>query len=335
MTAARPASRPRRSNAMPTGVLARLLALGLATPLCSCASTPTVADAPPTRSAAPATAADGSETRPIAFFEDRPVRRGDLDAALLEYGGGVVLREHLLDLRLERLAASRGVTIDESAIERERQLLRDTLDPDPDRAVELLEAIRRRQGLGDERFAALLRRNALLRALVAAQVRPDAAAIARIHDVRHGPRRSVRVIAIRSLADAESIRRDLADGAVFAEVAFERSTDPSRSAGGLVPPVSRLDPTWPSAFREAVFGVEVGGVSAPILVGDAWVLATVLGETAGDGTPIEAVRPELERLARLQQERVLMDRLVRELDAGLDPKVLDPSLREAWSRTRP
>jgi hypothetical protein len=72
-----------------------------------------------------------------------------------------------------------------------------------------------------------------------------------------------------------------------------------------------------------------------VLVGDAWVTATCLAEAPGDGTPIDAVRADLEPLARLQQERVRMDRLVRELDAGLDPRVLDPSLRDAWRRTRP
>ncbi len=275
------------------------------------------------------------DTAPVAFFDDRPVRRGDLDAALTEYGGGVVLREHLLDLRLAKLAASRGVAVDEAMIAEELARLQASLDPDPDRAADLLAAVRMRQGLGDARFGALLRRNALLRALVAGEVRPDEAAISRIHDVRHGPRRRVRVVASGSLAESEAVLRELADGGEFTEIAFRRSTDPSRASGGLVPPVSRLDPSWPASFREAVFSLSIGEISAPVLVEDAWVVALCLDETPGDGTSIEAVRAELERLARLQQERVLMDRLAREIDADLDPRVLDPSLRDAWRRTRP
>jgi len=273
-------------------------------------------------------------TTPLAFLDERAVRRGDLDAALLEYGGGVVLREHLLDLRLARLAASQGISLDDAMIAGELERLRDTLDPDPDRAVELLEAVRSRQGLGERRFAALLRRNALLRALVAGAVRPDEAAVERIHDVRHGPRRRIRMIANERLAEVEAALRDLAGGEAFDEIALRRSTDASRAAGGLVPPITRLDPTWPASLREAVFGLGIGEVSPPVLVEGSWVVALCLEEEPGDGTPLEAVRPELERLARMQQERVLMDRLVRELDDGLDPRVLDPRLREAWERTR-
>lgn len=330
------ASRPLRPRALVEG--SRWWILTAAAALSACA-TPSEPFADGTADRAPAVAATPTavdrNTAPVAFLDERPVRRGDLDTALAEYGGGVVLREHLLDLRLARLAASRGVVVDEEMIARELETLRAALDPDPDRAVELLEAVRSRQGLGDARFDALLRRNATLRALVAVEVRPDLAALERIHDVRHGPRRRVRVIASSTLADSEAVLRELADDGEFAEIAYRRSTDPSRAAGGLVPPVTRLDPAWPPAFRETAFTLGMGEVSSPVLVGDAWVVVLCLEEEAGDGTPIDAVRPELERLARLQQERVLMDRLVRELDAGLDPRVLDPSLREAWLRTRP
>ena len=74
-------------------------------------------------------------------------------------------------------------------------------------------------------------------------------------------------------------------------------------------------------------------VPAELPAEDLYIRASVVH--IGDGTSIEAVRAELERLARLQQERVLMDRLAREIDADLDPRVLDPSLRDAWRRTRP
>jgi len=315
---------------LPPGAAIALLSIG---PLVACGTTPV--SAPSSVPATRTVETTPASTAPVAFLDDRPVRRGDLETALAEYGGGVVLREHLLDLRLSRLAASRGIAVDEAMKAEELDRLLTNLDPDRDRAVELLAEVRARQGLGEARFDALLARNATLRALVAPEVRPDEAAIARIHDVRHGPRRRVRVIATRTLAEAETVLRDLDAGAAFDEIAYRRSTDPSRAAGGLVPPVTRLDPSWPASFRETVFGLAPGEVSTPVLVEDAWVLVACLEEQPGDGTPLAAVRPELERLARLQQERVLMDRLVREVDAGLDPRVLDPTLREAWRRTRP
>lgn len=305
-----------------------LVLAGLAGLASACAST--VAPAPPARSSPAKTSS--SEGVPVAFWQDRPIRRGDLDPAILELSGGVILREILLDRRIVELAAGRGITATEAMIEAERTLLLASLSDDPDRAVELLAAVRARQGLGEARFTALLRRNALLRAMIAGEVTPDSDAIRRIHDVRHGARRRARIVAVSSFAEAAALRAEIEGGGDPAEVAFRASTDPSRSAGGLIPPVTRLDPSWPAAFREALFALAVEEVSAPVLVDGSWLVVVLLEEIPADGVSIDAARPELERLARLQQERVLMDRIVRDAAASLDPRILDPALRGAWER---
>jgi hypothetical protein len=301
-----------------------LLNLLLPLPLLAACATPAPAPAPvPT-----------IESAPIAISGTRPLRWDDLREPLAEIAGGIVLEEVLLDRAVRDRALRAGIELDAEMLASERRLLLENLDADPDRAEELLARIRARQGLGPRRFDALLRRNALLRRLVAEEVSVEASAIERIHDIRHGPRRRSRLIASGSLAEAAEIVGALHRGESFADLAIARSIDPSAAAGGLLPAVARLDPAWPVAFREALFATPPGTHSEPIFSDGAWILVAVLDETPGDGTSIEAERALLERLARLQQERVLMDQLARRLVADLDPRILDPALADGWRLLR-
>lgn len=301
-----------------------LIAIAVFASGCAHAPQPQVIDA------VPATASVNDPTTPIAFWRGRAIRRSDLESALVERAGAVTLREYLLDRRLAELALAAGIAIDASRLAAERAILVENFSADPDLAERLLEAVRARQGLGEQRFEALLRRNATLRALVTDQVVVDEDTIARIHDVVHGPERVARIIAAAELADASALAERAAAGEEFAALAFAHSSDPSRGAGGLLPPVSRLDPAWPAAFREALFALEVGEVSPPVLADDSWVVITLLETRPGDDVAIESVRPELERIARRQLERVRMDLLLREVAESLAPDIVDPTYRRGW-----
>jgi len=295
-------------------------------PLVCCHSTPSAPSASPPR------VADASATTPIAFWRGRAIRLDDLDTALAELSGGIVLREYLLDRRIAELAAERGVAVDAAMLKQEEQRLLETLSEDSDRAAELLDAVRARQGLGPARYEALLRRNAALRALVAGEIAVDEASIERIFDVRHGPRRVARIIAVAELSEASRLAESISAGEDFAELAFAHSTDSSRGVGGLVTPISRLDPSWPNAFREALYDLAPGETSPPVLVDGSWVLVHFVEEMPGDGVELESVRPRLEQLARIQLERVRMDRVARDAAASLDPDIVDPVFRESWKR---
>ena len=316
---------------MPQPHFRRVAALLFATAIAAGAASGCQGTAPPAASRAVPNRTAASTT-PIAFSQGRAIRRGDLDTALAELSGGVILLEFLLDRRIAELAAERGVVVDQAMIDRERGLLLETLASDPDRAAELLAAVRARQGLGPVRFEALLRRNAALRALVAGEIVVDEIAIERIHDVSHGPRRVARIIAVAELAEASRLAESIAAGGDFATIAFEHSTDSSRGVGGLVPPISRFDPAWPNALRETLYALAPGETSAPVLVDGSWILIRFVEEQSGDGVEIEAVRGDLEQLARIQLERVRMDRVARDAAASLAPDIIDPVFRESWRR---
>lgn len=251
----------------------------------------------------------------VAIVDGSAVDFDSLRAELVERAGGQVLRDAVVDARLAKRLRGAGVAIDGAAVERERALLLETLSPDGARAAELLGAIRRREGLGPERFEALLRRNAGLRALVAPSVTVDDEGLRNAFDMLHGTKRLARVAVLASLADAEKFAADARAGGDFARLATERSLDEGAARGGLLAPLARRDPSYPEALRAAIFATPVGGLSNPVLDAGRFLVATPLDETPADGTDFDAAREACARMLRLSRERLLMDALARELSS--------------------
>jgi hypothetical protein len=267
----------------------------------------------------------------VAIWGDRAITWDRVRPTLAELAGGAALQEALLDELLAERARERGIEPDEAALAREERTLLEFLDADPAKAERLLGEVRARQGLGPVRWRALLRRNAMLRAIVAPDVQVEEAQVVAAHDAAHGPRRGARVIAVPDLRAAQAVAERLRRGDRFEDVAAEVSTDPSAARGGLVNPMSRLDPSVPAAVREALWAVaEPGGTSPPVLVASGYLLVRRGADIAGDGVALEAVRARAERSVRLAQERARMDALAQELLRGVDPQVLDENVASSW-----
>lgn len=270
-----------------------------------------------------------SNQRPLATIDGVRMNFAEIEASLLELGGAAAVRERALDLAVAREATRRGVRVDEAAIARERRLLVENLAEDPDRAERILQELRNGRGLGPVRFSGLLRRNAILRSLIADDVVLDENIVRGAWDARHGASRVVRIISTTDLRTAEKARARIESGEDFSVVAVETSIDASGPRGGRLAPLSRLDPSWPRAFREAIFDCTPGSLSDAMPVDGRILLVEVLEERPADGVPFEAGREEAQRVARLAAERLLMDRLARRLVPVDSIEPLDPALR--WS----
>lgn len=299
--------------------------------LAGCASTtsapPARIDATrPPRDQAPLAIAD----RPIASTRDGDVMESELRPALIELAGATVLRDALLDRRIVRTLADRGIVLAPTARRDEEAILLASLDPDPNTARRLLDDIRARQGLGPVRYEALLVRNAGLRALVQSDVRVTEDALARQHEAMFGERRVCRVVAHPSLSELESIRAAVAGGASFAQLAAERSTDRSAERGGLLAPIARTDPSWPETFREALFRLGPNEMSPPISVDAQYLLVQLVEIRPGDGSALAARRDEVERSLRRAQERVLMEELARGMLAEIRPTFYDSAFQAVY-----
>lgn len=266
---------------------------------------------------------------------------------LVEASGADVLEELVLDAALEARAARAGVALDAGALDRERALLIQGyidagLARDRAEGERLIGEVRRTRGLGDQRFAALLERNALLRALVRDRVVIDESALERAYALRHGPRYRVRLLTTATMREASQAAARVRGGEAFSRVAAEVSTDPSGARGGVVEPISAEDISYPESLRRVLPGLGVGQVSPAIALDNGYavvVVDAVVGPGGGDWSVEQArqpapasVREELVAMERLRQERLLMDQLAREvLGEGANAvRFEDPDLARAW-----
>ncbi len=300
-----------------------------------------------------ALAAGVAGQRPAALLDGAAVEWSALLPALVEAAGGAVLQEHVLDTRIEAEAAARGIALAEADLAAERERIRLALAAGPgalrlgaldsDQSEQAMEAVRRARGLGERRFAALVRRNALLRWLVQADVAVDAGAVELAHAVQHGPRLRVRLITVATHAEAQAARARLADGSVdlptrFAALARAISTDASARAGGSLGAISPADPAYPMVLRQAAeAGAAMpGGELSPVLALErGYGLLLVEERLPGTGVSIEAARTELERQARLRAEREAMDRLAADLLARPGLTIFDRALERSWREALP
>lgn len=288
--------------------------------------------------------------RPVALIDDRAVYWQDIQPALAELAGGTILLDRVLDQRLERQARAASIAVNDSDLARERMLLTESVlgaISDADQAADVVSGLRRSRGLGDQRFTALLRRNAILRGLVQPEVVVNDGLLRQAFAIRYGPKVAARILIVGSQSDAEAIRKRLLDSAgekgvspvAFGELAAARSLDPSGARGGLMEAFSPEDTTIPVAVRNAVKAAAPGALSGVISLEGGHALVLVTGSVPASDVAFDAVRDGLEKSVRLRQERLLMDALARRLIAEPGVTVMDRSLGWSWravtEQTRP
>lgn len=293
----------------------------------------------PARAPSDVAAADPSAPPP-ALVGGVAVPWRELAPLLAEAAGGVVLEEIALDRVVAREAARRGVAVTEADVEAERGLLLETLAltpggaPDDNAASRLLAEVRRQRGLGKARFDSLLRRSATLRKLVSDSVAADEEAVRLMHALAHGEKRLVRIVTVDTPREASVVVERLRAGEPFGEIAARFSTDTSAQRGGLIEPLSTADPAYPQALRTAVSQLAPGQTSEPIAIDNAVAVVRLEEVVPGTGRPLEDVRPEMERAARLRAQRLRMDDLAARMLASAGVTVLDPALRQSWQWRR-
>lgn len=274
------------------------------------------------------------DARPAAIIDGHVLEWGELRPLLNEAAGATVLQEVILDRMAYRALAKTGKFITKDDIQRELKLFHNSLSIDPDTALRLASEVRARQGLGPKRFEHLLRRNATLRALVSDEVKINESSIRRTFEMMYGPRRQARLIMLPSLRSAQEAISSIRSGASFSDVAVKNSTDISAARGGLLEPISRGDLSYPQALRDALWELGPMGMSPPVLMENGYAILLFEKQTAGTEIDIDTVRPELQRIARHERERLLMDQLARQMLFQANVTIFDEELNDNWRRRR-
>ncbi|BAM04251.1 peptidylprolyl isomerase [Phycisphaera mikurensis] len=264
----------------------------------------------------------------VAFVAAEPVTAAELNDRLVEAAGPAVLEEIALGRLIDAQLRSRGEALAAEDLGAERERLLAALSNDPDAAERLLATLRERRGLGPVRFAALLRRNAGLRKLVAGEVVVDDAAVRRAFERSHGRRYRARLLSVATAAEAQTLRERAVAGEPFATLASEHSTDASRAAGGLLPPIHPDDATFPAAVRSAVQSLAPGEVSNPVALGAGFGYALIRLEEVlpADGALFAEEEAAVRGAVRADLERLRMEQAARALRAEAEVVLLDPRL---------
>ncbi|MBM4111708.1 MAG: peptidylprolyl isomerase [Phycisphaerae bacterium] len=312
----------------PPRVHTTLAAIATAAAFGGCASEPAATTAP----AAAGTAAPASA--PVAVIDGRVLDWRGFGPLVAEASGGPVLEEVVLEWRCASECAKAGIAVSADLVLAEERRVLETLDQDPDRAMQLLQSLKARQGLGPLRWQALLRRNAMLRALVAQDIVLDEAVVEQARDALVGARRDARLIVVADLVAAERVRQALRDGAAFPELAARMSLDASAPRGGLVTGVTRRDAGYPSSFREALFTLAPNAVSDPLLVEDRFMIVQMLTENMPPAIEASELDRRARERARIAQERVAMERLADRLLRTTSLSIFDEATKNSLDRMR-
>lgn len=269
--------------------------------------------------------------RPLAMLEGQPIGISTMQARLIEQSGAETLRELRLEAALRKTLLEAELSVEEADTAREETLLLERFSSDEDTARMVLQTLRRNEGLGPERYAALLWRNAALRMLVKEEIELTPDTLQRLYLLEHGPKMVIRIMVVATLQEAEELHGRLIGGEDFEDLAASRSIDASRDRGGLLDPISSEDPTWPQALRSQIADLQPGELSGIVFFDDRFAIARLERTLPADDVSFEAVRDEIELAAQLSQERLRMAELAGRLGIKPKIKVLDPVLRRAWS----
>lgn len=296
--------------------------------------------------ARPATAPRGLDAKsdnPVLVINGESVGWDDLVGPLGEAGGGPVVEELVLTSALRREFLRRGWTLTQGDIDAEQALFNQNLEvmAGPGAQGSPVEAVRRARGIGPARYAALLERNAMLRQVVRDDVVVTAEEVDVAMAVRHGSKVRVRLIVAPTEREASEIHGRLVEAkragadlrSKFAEEATRWSIDPTGPGGGVNEPISPTDPSLPLALRRAIDLTPVNELSAVIALDRTFAIVLPEERIEALADP-SAMRPAVEREARLRKERIAMEEVAKRMVETANVTVFDPSLRYGWENRR-
>ncbi len=203
---------------------------------------------------------------PVAMVNGKPISREQLVKPLVEaYGLNLLLQ--IIQLELSRQDAIKaGVTVTPADLIEERSVMLKGFFPDA--AIgdydQLLVQLLKQQGISQPQWEILLETNAGLRKmavpLCAGKITDEN--IRQAFDLQYGGMARIRDIQVSNLAEAQEVKRRLAAGEKFEDVARLLSKDPRIAAlGGEWPPFSAKSTTVSDVIKQQAFGLKVGEVS--------------------------------------------------------------------------
>lgn len=271
--------------------------------------------------------------RPLAYVNGKTIIWANLQTSFLESNGGRILAELVLNNMLQDELASHNLNLTPEQIAFERQILTDALHFDPDQAERMLEELRAKRGLGENRFTQFLWRKAALRLLIDSNVEVDPTAVRQAYEYEYGPRYEARLIVVDHLPLASQIVRRARSGEDdFVQLVLEHSTDQSRAQGGLLEPISPADATYPTIVRQTVANLQVTGISDPIALERGFAILKLERKIGGQPVHFDDVKDRLTLGVRRRVQQMSMSQKERALIRQAKIIIVNRALDESWSQ---
>lgn len=283
-----------------------------------------------------------SADRAAALVDGVEVSWQELLVVLSEMSGAAALDEIVLDKAVATAFATAGHTLTQDMVDRERRLAVDSLRASGQAGVSL-DDLRASRGLGPARFDRVLRRTAMLRAMVHERVEVTDSMVSDRFEIVYGPTVSFRVITTSNHAAIAALRSSLlsvqrrgVDAEVeFARAAMQMSSDTTAMRGGMVERVSPKDPAYPEVVRVAVQTLGVGAISDVLALEESQCAMVYITEKhEASATTFGKVRDDIVLELTLRQERIHMESLVGQLTERAVVQPLDGSLAWSWRASR-
>ncbi len=272
----------------------------------------------------------------MATVNGKGVYMEDLYIPLIEAHGlqiaEILIVNTLVDQEAEQVKIA--VTDKDVAAENDRALqgiLGEQLTPDQRESV--LEKLLRQRGITSRLWTAIMRRNAILRKMVAPKVVVSETMIKAEFAHLYGEKVRISHIQLPSLTEAEKIIKMLEDGKDFADLARRYSTSTTTAQqGGTLPPFSRENPAIPRAICDAAFALKPDHISGIVQVDNDFHVLKLHQRFLPPAADYQAVREQL-RLALQENlvERLQVEKLA-ELRRHAGVEYVNPALRQAANR---
>lgn len=303
----------------------------------------------------PQTAAASDETIPnevLATVRGEDITLRQLEPVLIDsYGLDVLLMYVQLDL-VKQEAARQEVVVTPQDIKDETNITLDelkraarqmgdtgaTTSPDdlsPEETQQLLDQVLQQQHVTRSEFAIIMEINAYLRKIAKPQVisKISEAAVHAQFDATYGAKLVVRYIECANMQQVAAVRRDLAAGKSFQDVARQRNLDRLSAAnGGELPPFTLLDNRFPDDFKNLANSLKKGEVSDPMQIGNYFYIVKLIDRLPPAHAKFEdyeqAVRQDLIQKTIQASVTALRKRLGQMALDSMD--IQDPVLRKQW-----
>ncbi|MDY7011348.1 MAG: peptidylprolyl isomerase [Planctomycetota bacterium] len=272
----------------------------------------------------------------MATVNGKPVHMEDLYIPLIE-AQGLRIAEILIVNKLVAQEAERvNIIVDNKDVAAENNhalqgVIGEQLAPDQ-RGV-ALEKLLRQRGITKRLWTTIMRRNAILRKMVAGKAVVSEAMIETEFARLYGEKVRISHIQLPSLTEAEKIIKMLKEGNDFAYLARRYSTSTTTARqGGTLPQFSRENPAIPRAIRDTAFALKTGQISGIVQVGNEFHVLKLHQRITPPAADFQAVRGKI--ILALKEhliERLKIEKLA-ELRRKTNVEYVNPTLRQEANR---